>query len=361
MRFAFIQLLILIVTATGLSAEPFDYHRTYRSPYYLGRGDTGISVADEQHVLFYNPAGIAQGKGIYKKTVVATPTIEGSMAARDLARRISIEKAPTQEALRNAIGQPQHFGASLATGVFLRRAALGGSYSVQGDVLVSKDRQISGFERVDIGLLADQVIAAAIGEKFFIEGFTAGLGLQIIKRRFMSAGISVIQSDDLNDAGSQDSDGIVEGDGVGINFGMMYRSGGVRPYSFGLTVENVGNTNFTPQVEGEYLAPMLQTVNFGMTYEPGTKFSKMRLLVDYRDILNAAGRDPFINLHVGAEISLNGYLGFMTGLHDGYYCGGAYLDIRFIRFDLGAYTKEAGEYPGHRPDKRFYFQLSLAI
>ena len=41
--------------------------------------------------------------------------------------------------------------------------------------------------------------------------------------------------------------------------------------------------------------------------------------------------------------------------------GGVYANFYLIRFDLGAYTEEAGESVGSRPDTRFYFRLKFGF
>ena len=340
-------------------SQGYDYHRTYRSPYYLGRGDTGIAVADEKHAVFYNPAGIAQGKGIYKKFVLGTPTLSGSTASRDLARKIEVEKAPERDALLDAIGKPQHIGSSAMGGLFLRRAAISGAMNAQADILVSKSREASGLEVVRASLIQDTVIGFTVGEELFIDNLTVGTTIKIIQRTFADIEASAFDSEAIQNL--QDGFG-AQGDATGADVGFMYRfKSGRQDYSLGLTINDLGNSVFTPLDATKVMDPILQTINLGLAYETGPGKSKFRLLLDYRDLTNALGRDMMSNLHLGGEITLADYIGFTLGLSDGYWSGGGYIDVRFIRFDVGAYTKEVGSYPGHRPDTRFFFQLSLAI
>lgn len=348
------------LAATSAFSQAYDYHRTYKSPYYLGRGDTGIAVADEQHSVFYNPAGIAQGKGIYKKTLLGTPSVAGSTASRDLARKIQYEKAPEREALLDAIGKPQHIGASASGGIFLRRAAIAASQSLQADILVSKSRETSGIEEVRASYLSDTVMGFSIGEKVLWDEFTVGTTVKIIQRSFADMTVSALESSVIKDL--KDGDIAKQGDATGVDLGMMYRSGGARSqFSLGLTISDIGDTVFTPIDPNQTMDPIYQTINLGLAYEAGPGRSKIRFLLDYRDLTGEIGKQPMENLHLGAEVTMADYIGFMLGMSEGYWSGGGYIDVRFIRFDLGAYTKEVGNYPGHRPDTRFYFQLSLAI
>ena len=350
---------IMLCWSTVAYSQAYQYHRVYQSPYYLGRGDTGIAIADEQHALFYNPAGLAYGKGIYKKWVLATPTVGGSMAARDLARKLEVEEAPERDALMAAIGQPQHIFINATTAIVLRRAAIGAFSQNAADILVAKSKESRGLESVKASLLSDQGLVFGVAEKIFSDSFMVGVGVKILQRGFVETEVGLLDSDAL--ATLKEEGSLTAGDGTAIDVGLMWRGSGRRPMSLGLTVENVGNTPFTAAIPDQELDPMLQTVNFGFAVEPGTRFSKLRLLIDYRDLTGALGKQPIENLRLGTEISMKDYLGFTTGIHDGYFSGGAYVDVRFLRFDIGAYTKEVGAFPGNRPDSRFFFQIQLAL
>ena len=113
--------------------------RLYRSAGLLGRGDAGISSADDEDAIFYNPAGLALGKGIYKKTVLLSPQIEISSNTRDLIRRISLEKADAIDTALDQIGKPNHASYQNFTGIVLRRAALGAFASGSLNVLAHKE------------------------------------------------------------------------------------------------------------------------------------------------------------------------------------------------------------------------------
>lgn len=359
--FVSLGILGLVISGANMaSAQAYDYHRTYKSPYYLGRGDTGIAVADEQHAVFYNPAGIAQGKSLYKKVILATPTLSGSTASRDLARKIEVEKAPERDALLAAIGKPQHFGVSATGGIFLRRVGIAGAENARANILVSKSRDTSGLEVVRASLLEDRVVGFSLGENVFSDKFSIGTSVKIIQRTFADLEVSALESNAI--AELRNGEIAAAGIGYGVDLGLMYRSKpGQKRYSLGLTVSDVGDTLFAASDGGKDPAPILQTLNLGLAYEVGPGRSKFRFLMDYRDLTGALGREALDNLHLGAEISMADYIGFTLGLSEGYWSGGGYLDVRFLRFDVGAYTKEVGSYQGHRPDTRFFFQISVAL
>ena len=153
---------MLIASWTAFSAAPLHgaaattdplgtsgHQRLYKSAYFLGRGDTGISEADNEDAIFYNPAGLALGKGIFKEVVLASPMVEYSTATKSLVRQLAVEDANTVDALRSQVGAPQHVGLNNFTGIVLRRVAIGGFVSSNTDILVSQSPDDGGLEHFE--------------------------------------------------------------------------------------------------------------------------------------------------------------------------------------------------------------------
>src|SRR5262249_2441200 len=125
---------------------------------FLGRGNTGVSIADDQEAIFYNPAGIAQGKGIYKRTILVSPTVEVSQSTRDLAREVAAKDGNAVDTVESHIGKNNHLGVSEFTGVILRRAAIGAFTASHVDLLAYKDPNAGGLEAVQAA--ADETTGA---------------------------------------------------------------------------------------------------------------------------------------------------------------------------------------------------------
>jgi hypothetical protein len=104
-----------------------------------------------------------------------------------------------------------------------------------------------------------------------------------------------------------------------------------------------------------------QTINAGFAIEPGTKTSKLRLLIDYRDIQSRVERNPRKKLHTGAELVVAGAVGLTGGLNQGYPTGGFFVDLYLLRLDLGFYTEEMGSTVGSRPDTRYVMRLKAGF
>jgi hypothetical protein len=343
--------------ADGLSYEP----RLYRSAHFLGRGDTGIAVADEEDAIFYNPAGLALGKGIYKKTVLLSPQVELSEATRDLARRLGAENANAVETVQNNIGKPNHFGLQNFTGLVLRRAALGAIVSNNIDLLAYKSAEYGGMEVVEANV--DQNIGAtfSLADTFFMPKLMMGITAKYLARGRGSMTVISVEADKVTDELSNTADFIGMGEGGGLDFGLMYQGGGRTNPSFGLTINDIGDTKITPTEETNLDLDLKQQINIGGSIEPGTKFSKLKLLMDYRDIAGTVIKNPYKRFHMGGELSVLNMIGIMGGINQGYPTAGLYFDFYILRLDLGYYTQEMGKRIGTRPDTRYFVRLEAGF
>lgn len=363
-----IAALLLASLATGgpvASAQaldqPHNSDKIYRSAYFLGRGNAGIAAADEEEAIFYNPAGLAYGKGIYKKTVLVSPHVELSQATRDLARQLSAEDSDAVDSVRGNIGKPNHVGFSNFTGLILRRAALGVVATGNVDVLAFKSPEYGGLEVVEAQ--ADQTVGAtfSLAEGFFNNGMLLGVTAKYLARGRGYASASAAEADDLKEKLADRNDFLAAGEGGGADVGIQFRGGGRASPAFGVTVNDVGDTKVTPTDPTSLDLDVKQTINAGVSIEPGTKFSKLKLLADYRDIASRTITNPRKKVHLGGELSVLDMIGMTGGLNQGYPTAGLYLDVYLLRIDLGFYTEEVGERVGTRPDTRYFLRLKLGF
>ena len=336
--------------------------RIYRSAHFLGRADTGIADADNQEAIFYNPAGVASGKGIFKKLILGSPQFEISKDTRDLIRQIAIEKNEVGfDTLKSHVGETQHVGASQVSALVLRRAALSGFVGSEANILIYKSRDAGALESADANFVANGGGTFSVAESFFSDSFLVGVTGKYLRRGVAEASFSILDASNLNDITTNDY--VRYGSGLGADLGFMLRNEKAKlPYSLGLTVENMGSLNFTAE-NSSYAAPsaLKQTVNFGLMLKPGTKVSALKILMDYRDLTSAVETNRAKKIALGAELNLKGVLGLMLGLHQGYPTGGVFLDFRVLRLDLAGYTQEMGEHLGSRPDPRYVFRLTAGF
>lgn len=353
--------LAALMVASATNELRADDNRLYRSAYFLGRGDTGISVADDEEAIFYNPAGLALGKGIYKKTVLASPQIEVSRATRDIARQLGAENADAVDTVRDHIGDPIHFGLQNFTGLILRRVALGAFVSSGVSMLAYKSKDAGALETVEIGAVANGGATFSLAESFFSPSLMFGVTAKYLQRGKGYASASTAEIDEVKEKFDDTSSFIGMGAGGGADVGMMWQRGGQLNPSFGMTLSDVGNTKITPTDDTDLDLDVKQTLNLGVALEPGTKWSKLRLLADYRDALGAVESNPRKRIHLGGELTVRDFIGFTLGLNQGYPGGGVYMDLYVVRLDFGVYTEEIGERVGSRPDTRYVMRIKAGF
>lgn len=349
----------LITLAPLANAES---QRLFRSAYYLGRGDTGIAIADNHEAIFYNPAGLAQGKGIYKETILASPMVEASVATKDLVRKAALENSTSPETLADEMGKNQHFGIYNFSGIVFRRAALGAATSHQTNLLPRLSAEQRGLPVLGANTTTNQAITFSLAEQFWTPGFSMGLtGKYIVARATAGLEIPLAEAEDTL-AQLDDSEVVSIGSGGGADFGLMYRTASKKmPFSLGITVQNIGGISLSGTEAGDNPPKLEQTVNIGIGIEPGTQFSRVKLLLDVRDIEGNVDDNMLKNIHIGTEIAIRKIFGVTTGFNQGYPTFGGYLNLYVVRIDMGSYTQEMGSTIGERPDQRFYFRLQAGF
>jgi hypothetical protein len=351
---------LALTGSTGLLyAENLEFHRIYRSPYYLGRGDAGVATADYQEAIFYNPAGLAQGKGLYKETVLVSPTIQVSTKTKDLVRQVLVQEDNDPDTLRGYLGRNLHLGVSNFTGVVFRRAAVGVLVSSDTNVMLYKSPEARGLETLHADAVANRVAVFSAAEGFFNQKLLVGATAKYIMRNEATLDVSALDSSNISDQlGSNDAE--ISRNGIGLDLGLMYDMD-KGPWRFGLHVENVGSTKLSAGESGASSKRLPQIVTFGTAYDLTTKMSSLVLQADFRDVGGAVEKDTFKRLHLGSELQFARVFGFMGGLNQGYPSIGLFLNLYVVRFDIGAYTEEVGSTAGVRPDQRLFFRLKAGF
>lgn len=356
---------ILALNITLLcQAEEYPY--SYRSGYYLGRGDTGIAVADDEEAVFYNPAGLAVGKGIFKRIILLSPYVEVSKDTRDVVREITLQDSDPTETLRHHEGKPQHVGVANFSGVILRKVAIGIYGYSTSTILLFKDHEQGAFETIDAHSRTDLGLTFSLAHQLGKSNFYAGTTLKYIKRTEATIYANATDTSQVSKM-SENNSLAMTGTGTGADVGLMYRSNTRTELALGLTINDVGGIQFIPEKSTDLpknerpLKDNKQTINLGLAIVPGTKISKFKILADYRDILNSYDMSSFKKLHIGGELTVLDIVGMTGGLNQGYPSFGLYLDTRVVRFDIGAYGEEQGKYAGSRPDTRIFMKLSMGL
>lgn len=328
----------------------------YKSAAFLGRGHTGISNADNENAIFYNPAGLAQGKGLYKKTVLISPQVEISTNTKDLVREIAVENDSSAATMRQHIGQPQHLALQNLSALVFRRAALGIVQGASTDILASKSPASGGLEQVSASARGGGGLTFSLAQGFYDNSLLFGFTGKYLTLGEAAITANLAEYDQMSEKNPSDMLGY--GSGTGADVGMMWLGKGNSHANFGLTIANAGNTKIDPATEeATALHDLKQTVNVGISYVSSTQLSEMQFHLDLWDLTSAYLANYALKSHLGVELNVKKFLGVTAGLNQGYATGGLYFNLYFLRLDVGMYSEEVGLGAGHRPDKRFYFRL----
>ncbi len=360
------RILWLICWIVSVSALADDNTMPIRSAAFMRRGNTGIAIAQDEDAIFFNPAGLAYGSGVFRKVLFLSPYVEVSQDTRNVIREIAIQKDDPTDTLRAHEGKVQHVAASNVSGLILRRVALAAFGATSTSALLFKDPGQGGFESVHASSISDVGIAMSLADRVGTSRFLVGATGTYFQRSQGELFANATAAGQLQDLKSSESL-LMTGTGRAVNLGLMYRGEGRLNFSWGLTCLNVGTTTFTPNTPTDLdasawpLRPIKQTLNLGTAIETGTQHSKFRFLADMQDLLNANHNVYAKRIHLGTELVVYNRVGFSAGLNQGYPTGGFFVDLFLLRFDLGFYTEEYGDRAGDRPDPRLFVRMEAKL
>ncbi|NDE13786.1 hypothetical protein EBZ80_02540 [bacterium] len=336
-----------------------EFQRVYRSPYFLGRGDTGVAVADDEDAIFYNPAGLAQGKGIFKGVVLGSPALEISSDTRSL---ISDLTSPQQDSnmiktLTKHIGDNQHIGFSNFSGLLLRRAALGFVTSNETNVLVYKDPNQGGLEAVNANLFSTSGVTFTLADGFYGDRMMLGATIAYYKRAQAKLDVGLLEAQSLRNT----DDLFGYGTASPVTLGAMFDLTGKGDKSLGITVHNLGDATVSKDSGSGSVDKLRQRIDIGYASSTSSKAATARVLVDYVDATGVYTTNFYKKLHIGGEIKLGQRLGATAGLNQGGPCAGLFTDLWIFRVDGGYYTEELGDKPGLRSDMRYFIRIKAGF
>lgn len=360
MRVLLLKALVLIAPYPLLAGDQIENYRLYRSAEYMAKGDTGIAFADNLEAIFYNPAGLAQGKSLYKETVFASPQFEYSKDTSNLIKKIMLEKRNDPETFREHVGKNQHLSFSNFSGIVLRRTALGLYAKTKNNFILKKDPELHGAERVEASSITNFTATLSAADSFFSDKLSLGATLKYLKQIDAQLGVSVLDSANISD---QLSDGEIEQirTGLGLDLGLMFKLPTKAPFQLGVQVENFGDTKLKPEDASKTSKQLKQVWNLGIGYKVESHMSRVLLNLDLRDISSRLSSNWYKRLHLGADIQVGKFIGLATGWNQGYPTAGVYVNLYLTRIDLAMITQEMGSSAGARPDTRYVVRIMVKL
>lgn len=348
-----------IAALVSQSAFADEFQRVYRAPAYLGRGDTGVADADGAEAIFYNPAGLASGKGIFKEVVLVSPGVEVSSDTRSLVADVATSEGggETISTLTKHIGSNQHIAFSNLTAIVLRRAAIGVLSSAETNVLVYKDPDQGGLEAVDANLYSTAGATFSLADSFYNGGLLLGATTAWYQRAQAELELGLLEAQNLDN--SEDLFGY--GTTAPVTLGAMLVSSGKNPSTVGVTIHNLGDAHVSAAQAGMSVDNLKQRIDVGYAVQTNSKVATAKFLVDVIDVGSRYTSDIYKKLHIGTEVALARRLGFSAGLNQGGPCAGLFVDLWLVRADVGFYTEEVGDKVGLRSDMRYFARIKAGL
>lgn len=350
--------LLAPMTATAASGQ---LDREYQAAPLLGSGNAGQSDASGIDSLFYNPANLARARKVIGEIVVASPHIEASENGINLYKDIKANKNML-DIVSNSIGRPVSLGVQNVTGASFRRTAFALFQRVDLDVAVKND-VLSGIPTASARSSVRAGLALGFGRSFASNALHLGVTGLVVQKAAAELSVSALDAQTKLGGAGGDSvfkDALKRGVAVGAHAGLLYTPKASSDPELSLVARNIGMTySVGGKAADERPSGELQTLDFGLSLQPGTRNSRSRLSLDVRDVLNKSKENIYKRIHLGAEVNFSDVLGVLGGLNQGYTTYGVYINSKIVRLDAGIFSKELGKYPGDSKSRNYYGRVSV--
>ncbi|APJ02937.1 hypothetical protein [Silvanigrella aquatica] len=340
-----------------------ELQREYRSAYFLGRGDTGIATATGEDAIFYNPAGIAQGKGIISEIILASPQGEATQNVNQIINSYSNSDsgsaiqflAQNQNSIYSAAAQNY-------SGLIFRRVALGILERANANAYEGI-APATGIPTANIYAANRTGVYLTLARDFWDNKLFIGMNGKFIQKKELNLSISALNAETQLSNSSLSSvinNSLNQGDGIGTDLGMMLVLNKETNTQIGIVYRNIGMQYPWTTPEGSAPPTAEPTVlDAGISTTYGTKRSKITIAADIRDVTNTQNAVFGKRVHLGAEYSLMDTFGIMGGLNQGYGTYGMFLHTKIVKVEGGMYTEELGARLGEYPSQRLFARVVL--
>lgn len=358
MKFRFWAVLMALSLA-AVPARADELPVFYKGIRPLGMGGAFTAVADDHNSMFYNPAGLNNIKG-FGRVDLLNPYFEYSKNTLNFfedVKDVGDADTDSEQAQLAADLMSRWMGKNLhlRTGVFPNVTMHNFGFGVLGQGYFDGEvHNPLGSSTLDVRFGYD-VAAVASGALGFMESrVQVGITGKMVSRRIQERSYTTL---DLVQQDGLDMGDLQQGNGFGVDLGVIVHPPVFLNPSLGLTVQNIGDIDLGDA------GLIKQQVNLGLGLAPELPFGKLILALDLMDASRNLGEDDDTakRLHAGVEYRFPVILAVRAGLHQGYPSFGLTADFWILKADYAFYIEEIGAYAGQRPDRRNVVQLSIGF
>ncbi|MCB9253762.1 MAG: hypothetical protein H6617_03695 [Bdellovibrionaceae bacterium] len=354
-------LLILLLIATTAEAR---LRRTgFEAIRPLGMGNAFLALADDQNMLWYNPAALARVQGVHAHLLDLT---------------LGVDSFDTLSRLLDSILEG-NFDANIRTDIQYTRMNAANTFitpyfgvSLFADSATFMDLQNLSSEAVDI--LSKNDVGAIIGVGLPIgKNFSLGFSVRLFQRFGIDEYLTPLElltklggipsGDFLDAVFTVLQDDITTGYAFGVNLGALFTvpfTPKEMKWTIGATFDDFGNTSFTAFSGTNAPNTIPATLNFGTAFQYQlSRSNTLNLAFDWRDSL---GSDPlFKRLHAGIEMRFPG-VSLRAGVYQGRPTAGVSFEaLPHTRINFTTYGVELGDSIWTREHRWFCLAQAIVV
>lgn len=343
----------------NMSAFSQELQREFRSAEFLGKGDTGIATAKGMDAVFYNPAGIAQGKGILSEIVGASPQLEGTENLKQLYDSYNGGNKSALQVLAENQNTVFSGAAQNYTGIIFRKVGIGFLDRANANAYEGIDSN-TGIPTANIYAANRSGVYLTLAHDFFSERLYLGMNGKFLQKKEINLSISALSAESQLSNGSLSTvinNNLNQGSGIGADIGTMlilnkeyYTQAGIVCRNIGMQYRWVPDGNSPPTAEPTVL-------DIGLSSSFGTKKSKVTVAGDLRDLTNNQNAVLAKRIHLGIEYTLLDKFGITAGINQGYPTYGVFFKATVVKAETGMYTEEIGTRAGEYPSQRIFARI----
>ena len=328
----------------------------------LGMGNAFTAVADDEHAIFYNPAGLSYITGLTAGAV--TPWFGMARHSADfIGDGIDTNLNDSDDIahlIRRYTGKPQYAAAGVFPYMGFDISGTGMLFGVLANATMEIEIRNPVWTESHVMLNRDIAPLAGAGTKLpAAEWLRVGVALKYLHRtslnetytpgQITSNNFERIVADDLN-----------SGTGFSFDIGALYDFPAHLLPFFDTLRFGVAGINIPEMSMGDATGIRHQ-VNLGMALEKHVKpWCRVIGALDFQDATYNAidGNQLSRRVHMGMEIRFP-YVSLRTGIHHGYLSAGGTIDLKYFKMDFATYALEKGAYAGQKPNRRYLARIFL--
>lgn len=354
---AFSAVLMVAVSSTASASIEKEY---YRAPEAAAMGNAYVAIVEDEHAIYYNPAGVAG----YEHGELHLAALDFTAASEILDRYSTLKNLnnPNGSDLNKLMGTNIYADGRVAASLMGPHWGVSTFYDAEGAVYPTNQ----AIPKIEFGYQRTGGVQGAFGFSLkdgrargkgkhngdYLSEWRFGVGGKYISRL---GGYRVIPTSQLI---TLDKDAILDlygqrASNYGFDLGMqrVQRINPLVSLMFGAAWQNIGDIAFEGGADA-----LRQNLSVGTGFKFQAGIADVTLAYDIRQI--TAEDDWRKKNHVGVRVGLP-LFDLYAGYNQAYFTYGASMDIWLLKLTAVSYREETGSYVFQDPERRYALRIDL--